>query len=388
MMLPIIRRPDRIREIAAALRAAPVAALLGPRQSGKTTLARIVASKRRAAYFDLESGLDAARLEHPERILGKLRGLVVIDEIQRKPELFPLLRVLVDRRPLPCRFLVLGSASPWLLRRTSESLAGRVRFMELGGFSPEETGWETVDKLWTRGCFPRSFLAPGDTESFHWREDFIQTFLERDIPQMEIRVPAATLRRFWAMVAHYHGQIWNASEIGASLGFSHNAARRYLDSLTGAFVIRQLPPYFVNIGTRLVKSPKVYVRDSGLLHCLLGIHSLRELESHPKLGASWEGFALEQLLRITSDRHAYFWATHSGAELDLLLESGGKTWGFEFKWAGAPTLTRSMRAALQDLGLEHLWVVYPGETGYPLDRRVDVLPLRDIGFLPRALRRG
>lgn len=384
-MSALIRRPALLREIEAGLRAAPVTALLGPRQCGKTTLARSVAVRRRGAYFDLEDAVDSARLARPQQVLGRLRGLVVLDEIQRRQELFPLLRVLADRRPAPCRFLLLGSASPSLMRRASESLAGRVRFIEMGGFGPEETGWSKAGRLWLRGAFPRSYLAPSEVRSLRWREDFIRTFLERDIPQLEVRVPAETLRRFWTMVAHYHGQTWNASEIGASLGLAHNTARRHLDLLTGAFVLRQLPPYFVNIGKRLVKAPKVYVRDSGLLHSLLGIGSLRELESHPKLGASWEGFALELVLRRTGDRGAFFWGTHGGAEIDLVVERGGKRWGFEFKCGDAPAHTKSMRVAMRDLGLAHLWVVYPGERSYPIGERADVMALRDLPTLPRAL---
>jgi predicted AAA+ superfamily ATPase len=317
--------------------------------------------------------------------LEGLKGLVVLDEVQRKPDLFPFLRVMADRRPLRCKFLILGSANPWLMKRTSESLAGRVRFIEMGGFSPVEVGWNKMERLWMRGGFPGSFLSATEKSSLAWREDFIQTFLERDIPQLEIRVPPVTLGRFLAMVAHYHGQVWNASEIGASLGFSHNTARRYLDALTGAFTLRQLAPYFVNAGKRLVKAPKIYVRDSGLLHALLGIRTMRELESNPKLGASWEGFALELLLEKTGSRNAYFWATHAGAELDLVLDRGGKRWGFEFKVSKAPSLTKSMRIALDDLRLERLWVIHTGEKAYPLDKRVTAISLWEIEKLPKVL---
>jgi hypothetical protein len=381
----VIRRPDYLKQIESGLRTSPLTALLGPRQCGKTTLARQISSRRNAHYFDLEKSSDLARMENPERTLDGLKGLVVLDEVQRKPGLFPHLRVLADRKPLPCRFLLLGSASPWLMKHTSESLAGRVRFIEMAGFSPRETGWNKQERLWVRGGFPPSFLAATDKDSLVWRDHFIQTFLERDIPQMEIRVPSATLGRFWSMVAHYHGQVWNASEIGASLGFSHNAARRYLDALDGAFVLRQLPPYFVNLGKRLVKSPKVYVRDSGLLHALLNLRTQAELETHPKLGASWEGFALEQVLRITGDRNAFFWATQAGAELDLLVEKGGKRWGFEFKMDDAPGLTKSMRVALEDLKLEHLWVVHPTQAAYSLEKRVEVIPLSGLEGLPKAI---
>lgn len=383
---PLVNRPELLKQIESALKTSPVTALLGPRQCGKTTLARRIALTRRAEYFDLEKRVDLARLDHPERALEGLKGLVVLDEVQRSPELFPLLRVLADRKPQPCKFLLLGSASPWLLKHTSESLAGRVRFIEMSGFSPWETGWKNLERLWVRGGFPPAYLAATPKDSLAWREDFIQTFLERDIPQLEIRVPPTTLGRFWAMVAHYHGQVWNGSEIGASLGFSHNAARRYLDALTGAFVLRQLPPYFINLGKRLVKSPKVYVRDSGLLHALLNLRGQKELEVHPKLGASWEGFALEQVLKITGERNAFFWATHAGAELDLLVEKAGKRWGFEFKMEEAPGLTKSMRTALQDLELEHLWVIHPGNAGYSLDKKAEVIPLSGLEHLPRELR--
>jgi len=381
----VIRRPDILKLIQSGLRTSPLTALLGPRQCGKTTLARQVSLNKKTQYFDLEKRSDLIRMENPERTLDGLKGLVVLDEVQRKPELFPHLRVLADRKPLPCRFLLLGSASPWLMKHTSESLAGRVRFIEMSGFSPGEVGWKNQQRLWIRGGFPPSFLAATDKDSVIWRDNFIQTFLERDIPQMDIRVPAATLGRFWAMVAHYHGQVWNASEIGASLGFSHNAARRYLDALSGAFVLRQLPPYFVNLGKRLVKSPKVYVRDSGLLHALLNLRTQAELEAHPKLGSSWEGFALEQVLRVTGDRNAFFWATQAGAELDLLVEKGGKRWGFEFKMDDAPGMTKSMRIAMEDLRLEHLWVVHPDKAAYSLDKKVDVIPLSGLERLPKSL---
>lgn len=381
----MIQRPELIKRIESGLKSSPITTLLGPRQCGKTTLARQVSQTGKSHYFDLEKRGDLARLENPERTLEGLRGMVVLDEIQRKPDLFPLLRVLADRKPLPARFLLLGSASPWLMKHTSESLAGRVRFIEMGGFAPWEAGWKNQELLWVRGGFPPSFLASTGEDSLAWRENFIQTFLERDIPQLEIRVPAATLGRFWTMVAHYHAQVWNASEIGASLGFSHNAARRYLDALSGAFVLRQLRPYFANLGKRLVKSPKVYVRDSGLLHALLNLRTIKELESHPILGASWEGFALEQVLRLTGERNAFFWGTHAGAELDLLVEKGGKRWGFEFKMDDAPSLTKSMRMALGDLKLEHLWVVHPGEAAYSLDKKVDVIPLSGLERLPKAL---
>lgn len=373
-----VKRARLEREVAAGLKASPVTAILGPRQSGKTTLARRLAVLKRAQVFDLEVQDDVARLSDPLPALRRLKGLVVLDEIQRKPELFEILRALADRRPVPCRFLILGSASPSLLRRTSESLAGRVRFVEMGGFTLEEAGPSAASRLWMRGGMPNSFLAPNDGESWKWREDFITTFLERDIPQLEISIPAATLRRFWAMAAHYHGQVWNSSEVAGSLGVAHTTARRYLDLLEGAYMVRELPPWFGNLRKRVVKSPKVYLRDSGLLHTLLRLRTFRDLEVHPKVGASWEGFAMEQVLRRVGERDAFFWATHAGAELDLLVLGRGRKWGFEFKFREAPAITRSMRSAMEELDLARLWVVHPGSRAYPLARGIEALPLAGI----------
>lgn len=296
-----------------------------------------------------------------------------------------LLRVLADRRPLPCRFIVLGSASPELMRQTSDSLAGRVHFVDMGGFTLDEVGVKQRDGLWVRGGFPPSFLAGSDADSRQWRTSFVRTFLERDLPQLGVQIPAEVLRRFWTMVAHYHGQIWNGSEIGASLGVTHHTTRKYLDLLSGAYVVRQLQPWFINVGKRVVKSPKVYVRDSGILHSLLGIADLPALQAHPKVGASWEGFAMEQILSWTGERNAFFWATHRGAELDLLVQAQGKHWGFEFKYQDAPTLTKSMHIALADLKLERLWVVYPGEKGYPLHEKVECIGLQDLGNVREML---
>lgn len=373
---------ERIRE---GLGARPVVALLGPRQCGKTTLARAITKTDGGAYFDLENPRDDARLQNPQLALEGLRGLVVLDEIHRRPDMMPLLRVLADRRPLPARFLILGSASPALIRGASETLAGRIHFVNMGGFTLEEIGAEKARNLWLRGGFPDSFLALTTKLSVKWREDFIQTFLERDIPQLGFRFPAAMLRRFWIMVAHYHGQTWNGSEIGASLGVSHHATRRYLDALTGAYMIRQLPPWFINSGKRMVKSPKVYLRDSGLLHALLGIDERPALESHPKLGASWEGFVIEQILSTVGERDAYFWATQSRAEVDLLLVRKGRRWGVEIKHADAPTLTRSMKVALDDLGLERMWVVYPGHDRYSLHDKVECVGLQDMACICETL---
>lgn len=358
----------------------PIAVLTGPRQCGKTTLARRFAAGRRAEYFDLEKPSDQSRLTNPELTLEPLRGLVVLDEAQLRPDLFPLLRVLADRQPLPAKFLLLGSASPDLVRGVSESLAGRAGLIAMGGFDLSEVGADRARRLWWRGSFPRAFLARTDPESRSWLEDFIQTFLERDLRRFGIEVPPAALRRLWSMIGHYHGQTWNASEISRSLGESHTTVKRHLDILTGAFMVRQLQPWFENVGKRQVRAPKVYLRDSGLLHTLLQLHSFAALESHPKLGASWEGFALEQVLRITGDHAAYFWATQAGAELDLLVTWRGRRLGVEFKYADAPSITRSMRIALEDLKLGELWVVHPGKDSYPLDKRIHAVALRDLAL--------
>jgi predicted AAA+ superfamily ATPase len=373
--MTLLPRPRLLARVEGRLRSNPAVLLLGPRQCGKTTLAKTLAARRRAEYFDLEAPADRSRLAQPSTALLPLRGTVVIDEAQLQPELFPLLRVLADRRPLPARFLLLGSASPDLVRGISESLAGRVALVQMDGFSLEEVGVRALRRLWWRGGFPRSFLARSDEDSRLWREDFVQTFLERDLRRFGVQVPAPTLRRFWSMVAHYHGQVWNASEIGRSLGEAHTTVRRHLDILCGAFVMRQLPPWYENLGKRQIKSPKVYVRDSGVLHSLLGVPSLAALEGHPKLGASWEGFALEELLRVTGDREAYFWNTQGGAELDLLVFVRGQRYGFEFKYADAPTITRSLRIAREDLKLSRAFVVHPGQKSYPLEEWAEAVAL-------------
>lgn len=374
----LLARPALLASVEARLRGNPAVLLLGPRQCGKTTLARVFAARHEAEYFDVEAPADRARLAQPATALGPLRGAVVIDEAQLQPDLFPVLRVLADRRPLPARFLLLGSASPDLVRGISESLAGRVALLPMAGFGLEEAGPRALRRLWWRGGFPRSFLARSDEESRLWREDFVQTFLERDLGRFGVQVPAPTLRRFWSMVAHYHGQIWNASEIGRSLGDAHTTVKRHLDILCGAFVLRQLPPWFENLGKRQVKSPKVYLRDSGLLHALLGIPSFAALEGHPKLGASWEGFALEEVLRVTGDREAYFWHAQSGAELDLLVFVHGRRVGFEFKYADAPSVTRSLRVAREDLRLDRALVVHPGSRSYPLEDWVEAVAIGDL----------
>ena len=355
----MIPRPEPLTLIARAFRVHPVAALIGPRQCGKTTLARMLAEREPCTYFDLESPVDIRRLSAPMRTLEGLSGLVVIDEVQRRPELFEILRVLVDRPGNTARFLLLGSASPQLVKGISESLAGRLGFVDLSGFNLREVGPGHFARLWLRGGFPRSFLAADDSASLIWRDNFIQTFLERDIPQLGISVPAMTLRRFWTMIAHYHGQVWNAADFARSLGTSENTARRHLDILAGAYMVRVVPPWFENVGKRQVKAPKIYIRDSGIFNALLQLRTRDDMQSHPKLGASWEGFALEQVLSALDARDPHFWATHAGAELDLLLMTGGRRIGFEFKFGDAPARTRSMLAAIQDLKLDRLFVIYP-----------------------------
>jgi predicted AAA+ superfamily ATPase len=322
-----------------------------------------------------EDPVSLARLDEPMLALGSLDGLVVIDEVQRRPELFPVLRVLVDRAGDRARFLVLGSASGELLRQSSESLAGRVERITLGGFALGEVGADARDLLWRRGGFPRSFLAASEADSVRWRASFVQTLLERDFPQWGVQTPAMALRRFWAMLAHYHGQVWNAAEPARALGVGESTTRRYLDLLTDAFMVRQLPPFFANLRKRQVKSPKVYLRDTGVLHLLLGIESERALLSHPKLGASWEGFVVEQVLAREPHDEAWFWATHQGAEIDLVLRRGDALFGVECKRADAPRMTRSLRHALEDLGLARVVVIHPGERRYPIADRVDAVPL-------------
>jgi len=371
----VIRRPQILNRIRAALKRSRVVALVGPRQCGKTTLAREIVPADSERYFDLEDPTSLARLAEPMTALAGLRGVVVVDEVQRRPDLFPVLRVLADRKPLPVRFLVLGSASPELLRQTSESLAGRVEVIELSGFGLSEVGAGALDRHWQRGGFPRSFLARSAADSATWRRQFIQTVLERDLPQLGVTIPAPALFRFWTMLAHYHGQIWNAAEPARSLGVSDATVRRYLDLLTGLFMVRQLQPWHENLKKRQVKAPKIYLRDSGLLHQLLGIRDTRELLAHPKCGASWEGYAIEEAIRAIQPDDVYFWGTYQGAELDLLLFKDGRRLGIEAKRTDAPTLTPSMRIALEDLKLDHLGVLYPGKQRYTLGERVTVLPL-------------
>jgi predicted AAA+ superfamily ATPase len=372
-----VRRAAYLEMLRTRLRDNRVVSLVGPRQAGKTTLARTLASEltEPVHFFDLESPSDLARLSNPELALRPLTGLVILDEAQRRPDLFPLLRVLADRQPAPARFLILGSASPALMKDSSESLAGRVSFIDVGGFSLHELQPADLSQLWWRGGFPPAFLAPNDATARQWHDDFRRTFLERDIPQLGIQVPAATLSRFWTMVAHYHGQVLNQAELARALGSSEPAARRYLDILSGTYVVRQLSPWFENVKKRQVRSPKVYVRDTGILHALLAVPDAVSLQSHPKVGASWEGFCLEQILNLCGDRAAWFWATQAGAELDLLLFHAGRRLGFEFKFSERPSTTRSMRVAQHDLSLDHLYVVHPGEHDYPLDDAITAITL-------------
>jgi len=375
-----LARQGYLTEIQSRLRDYPVVALPGPRQAGKTTLASLLSEalpEIEIHHFDLESPADLARLANPELVLSPLRGLVILDEIQRMPELYPVLRVLADRPDLPARFLILGSASPALIVGASESLAGRISFIDVSGFSLSEVGGNHLAKRWWRGGFPRAYLARNDKTARQWHEDFFRTFLEQDIPQLGIRIPATTLRRFWTMVAHYHGQILQVSELARSLGTSEPTARRYLDILCGTYVVRQLPPWFQNLKKRQVKAPKIYIRDSGILHALLNIPDATALQSNPKLGASWEGFAIEQILSITGDREAFFWATHSGAELDLLVFHQGKRIGFEFKYSEKPKTSKSMHIAEADLGLDHLYVVHPGKHTFPLTEKITAITLPD-----------
>ncbi|MFC4252077.1 ATP-binding protein [Sinimarinibacterium flocculans] len=374
----MIKRTAIHGALSAALRRSRVVVLVGPRQCGKTTLARELVDESSPNYFDLEDPASLARLDEPMTALAPLEGLVVIDEVQRRPELFPVLRVLADRRPAPARFLILGSASGDLLRQSSETLAGRMERIVIGGFTLSELGEKAEPTLWRRGGFPLAFLARGEAASTAWRKSFIQTLLERDLPQWGVRVPAIALQRFWTMLAHYHGQTWNAAEPARALGVSESTARRYLDLLTDALMIRQLQPWHANIGKRQVKSPKVYVRDSGLLHLLLGIDSEKALLSHPKLGASWEGFVIEQVLAAEPHDEAWFWATHQGAEIDLILRRGDSLLGVECKRADAPRLTPSLRIARQDLGLRRIAVIYPGDKGYALAEGIDAVPLKQL----------
>jgi uncharacterized protein len=375
----MIERTREVQVVRKLLRRHPVVGIIGARQVGKTTLARAISAsgKDPSFYYDLENPEDLARLADPMLALKELKGLVIIDEIQQQPDLYRVLRVLADRPRSSTRFLLLGSASPELIRRSSETLAGRIFYHELAGFALDEVGVQNALPLWLRGGFPRSFLARSHSESDEWRRGFIRTFLERDLPQLGINIRSTTMHRFWTMLSHYHGQVWNASEFGRSFGVADTTVRNYLDLLTSALVVRQLQPWHENISKRQVKAPKVYLADSGLLHALLNLRTLKDLEGHPKVGASWEGFAMEQVVRRLGVRReeCYFWATHGGAELDLLVVRGQKRWGFEFKRTSSPMVTPSMRSALSDLHLQSLEVIHAGEMTFPLDREIRAVAL-------------
>lgn len=374
--MKMIERKIDFQNILKRISIFPVTAILCPRQCGKTTLAREFNYDH---YFDLENPGDIARFDQPQLALEDLKGLIVIDEIQRLPDLFPLIRYLVDNNPAQ-KYLILGSASVDLIRQSSESLAGRIAYYHLGGFRMHDVSRANIKRLWIRGGLPNSYLPETNEQSMLWRENYITTFLERDIPQLGINIPAHTLRRFWTMLSHYHGQVINYSELARSFGISDMTARRYIDILAGTLMVRILLPWYVNIRKRLVKRPKIFLRDSGLFHSLMQIENLEQLYLHNKLGASWEGFALECICQSIGkiDQVFYFWGTHSGAEVDLFWQHGGKNWGVEFKYTDAPQLTKSMRSALENLELEHLWIVYPGKETYRLSGNVTALPLVDV----------
>ncbi len=378
----MIDRQREVKTLVALLKRYRIVGIIGARQVGKTTLARylIQHARRNAAFYDLENPEDTARLADPMLALKGLKGIVVIDEIQRFPEIFPVLRVLADRPRASTRFLVLGSASPELLRQGSETLAGRIAYHELGGFSLDEVGISNYLRLWRRGGFPKSYLAVSDAASYEWRRGFIRTFLERDIPQLGINIRSATLQRFWNMLAHYHGQIWNASEFGRSFGVADTTVRNYVDILSSALVVRQLQPWHENISKRQVKSPKIYIMDSGILHTLLGIKSPVDLEKHPKVGDSWEGFVIEQVIRWTGFRkeECFFWATHGGAELDLLIVRGRERLGFEVKLTSSPQVSPSMRNAITDLKLKQLYVIHAGEESFQLEQKIEAIALHRL----------
>lgn len=373
-----IKRLNLSRQIQQALKRSRVVSLIGPRQCGKTTMARELVSADSPNYFDLEDPQSLARLDEPMTALKPLRGVVVIDEVQRRPDLFPILRVLVDRRPITARFLILGSTSSDFLRQSAESLAGRIETIEMRGFCLEDIGWKNQMRHWFRGGFPLSFLTRTEKDSEIWRKQFIQTFLERDLVQWGINIPALTLLRFWTMLAHYHGQTWNAAEPARSLGVTEPTVRRYLDILSGVFMTHQLFSWHANLKKRQVKAPKVYIRDTGLLHHLLGIRSEKELLMHPKCGASWEGYVIEETLHTLRVDEAYYWATHNGAEIDLVVIKDGRMFGVECKRLDAPRLTPSMKIALQDLRLERILVIYPGTQRYKIADRIEAIPFKEV----------
>lgn len=371
----MIKRQHWLDAVHTALSRSRIAILAGPRQCGKTTLARQFVEEDSLNYFDLEDPVSLARLDEPVTALGELEGLIVIDEVQLRPQLFPVLRVLADRRDFKGQFLILGSASGDLMRQSAESLAGRSETVSLRGLDLQEVGWSAMEQHWLRGGFPLAFLASSEQNSLAWRKGFIETLLQRDFPMWGVRVAATSLWRFWTMLAHYHGQIWNAAEFARAMGVGESTVRRYLDLLTDAFMVRQLQPWHANIRKRQVKSPKIYLRDSGLLHQLLGISSQRNLLTHPKLGASWEGYVIEEVIAAEQVEDAYFWATHQGAEMDLVIPKNGRLRGVECKRADVPKLTPSIRSALEDLQLESVAIVYPGKKRFKLAEQVEAVPL-------------
>ena len=375
-----IERAKDALGVKALMEVFPVTAILGPRQVGKTTLSQTFQPDH---VFDLENPRDLAALDHPQLTLENLTGLIVIDEVQRKPELFPLLRFLVDKKPLQ-RYLILGSASSSLKQQSGESLAGRIGYYYLSGLTLPDVGFEKMEARWLRGGFPRSFLAQNNAQSTLWRSNFISTFLERDLGLLGINIPSATMFRFWVMLSHYHGQVINYSEIGRSFGISDKTVRQYMAILEDTFMVRVLMPWHTNVGKRLIKSPKLYLRDSGIFHTLQSINTWAELRSHPKLGASWEGFALEEVTAWLSkrDNEVYFYASHNGVEVDLYWQANGKKWAAEFKFTDAPRTTKSMHQAIEDLALDHLWVIYPGDRTYALTEKITVLPLAQLATIP------
>ena len=374
----LIKRKQAKAKLQAALARNSAVALIGPRQCGKTTLCREFVSVESINYFDLEDINSLSRLTEAMTTLSQLKGLIVIDEIQLRPDLFPLLRVLIDRDRTPGRFLLLGSAAIILLRQSTESLAGRLEIVELEGFSLQEVGITSLSEHWLRGGFPLSFLAATTAESFAWRKNFIHSYIERDLPQLGMQLPATTVLRFWTMLAHYHGQISNAAEMARAMNAGESTSRKYTDLLEDLFMIRQLQPWHANLKKRQVKAPKIYMRDSGILHQLLGIKTMKNLLEHPKNGASWEGYVIEEVLKTIPADGAYFWATHNGAELDLLLLYEGRKYGVECKRVDAPRVTPSMRAALEDLELEKLTIIYPGEKAYQLADKIYVMPIEAL----------
>ncbi len=377
----MVKRQEYLDAIRDRLRHNPVVMLLGPRQVGKSTLARQLLPPDDPNYLDLELPEPLSLMRESFTNLRDRRGLVVIDEAQRVPELFPVLRSLADRQRKPARFLLLGSASPELSRQANESLAGRVAFIDVSGLSTAEVGVKKQDALWLRGGFPRSYLARNDAESMKWRSDFIRTFVERDLGVLGFGYPAPAMARFWTLLSHYHGQIWNAAEAGAAMGVTAKTVNRYLDALEQTFMVRRVLPWYENTGKRIVKSPKIYFRDSGLFHALQRIHTARDLQHHPKYGASWEGFVMEEIASMLKLQDFYFYNVHSGTELDMFFLRKGKRIGVEIKRQDAPGMTKSMHVALADLGLDKLYVVYPGSRRYQLEKRVECIPFAEIGTL-------